>query len=285
MKHLKIEGILEKRFGKINEAFEKARLHFQENDIRVFCVKMKKLAAFLRLANAAKKHGHPFELPHALVKLSEKFGAVRSLQMQLARVQLTLADQHSGNPEIYLNYLSSQILECMEDVSKHDKDEHAFKKEEDKLLKQLPDRLQQEAIQQYVRSEGDILEELLMPVFIADKSLHAVRKHLKNLLYIAPYAGMGMSELAPYRIFTGFEEIDDFTKQLGEYHDLNTALACLLTAAEKLEVDEDEKFLLRGLEQVWTAEREACRVQVYAELQKITASGRTPLPVVELPVQ
>ena len=33
MKHLKIEGIFEKRFEKLNEAFDMARLHFHEAEL------------------------------------------------------------------------------------------------------------------------------------------------------------------------------------------------------------------------------------------------------------
>ena len=45
MKQSEIEGIIEKRFGKINAAFENVRMHLSEDEIRLFRVKVKKLAA------------------------------------------------------------------------------------------------------------------------------------------------------------------------------------------------------------------------------------------------
>jgi CHAD domain len=281
MKHLKIEGIIEKRFGKINEAFESARQHFNADDIRIFRVKVKKLAACLNLIDAAKGHGHPVKLPRKVVKLNQLFGAIRTLQMQQVHIQNTIKENQIGSPETYLKFISNQILQHMEDAGKQLKGIRSFKKEEEKLLKSLPGQLNREAILQFVRSEGHILEKLLTPVFPADKSFHEARKHLKNLLYVSPYINLEMSVLSPYKVLSSFEDIDSFTKLLGSFRDLNTALDCLHTAVQKIETDENEKVILRRVEQIWSKAREAYRIQIYDELQKITASGQTAESPVE----
>jgi hypothetical protein len=69
MKHLEIEAIVEKRLEKIDTAFNKARLQLNQDDIRAFRVKVKKLAAFLRLVNAAKAQAHPIKLPRKMLKV------------------------------------------------------------------------------------------------------------------------------------------------------------------------------------------------------------------------
>ncbi len=281
MKHLKIEEIIEKRFEKIDEAFEKARQHFQEDDIRVFRVKMKKLMACLQLMDSAKTHGQSIKLPSGIIKLNQFFGTIRTLQMQQTFIENTAKEKQTGLPEIYLKFVSDQIILLMKDFSKYIKSAQPFKKEEEKLLVLLPKQLSRKAILQFVRTEGDALEKLFAPVFPADKSFHDARKHFKNLLYVSPYINVEMSDLSPYNALTSFEDIDAFTKILGNFHDLDTALDCLHISVHKIEPDEDEKFILRRLEQIWLAERGAFRVQIYDELQKITASGRTKAAPVE----
>ncbi|MBB6113056.1 CHAD domain-containing protein [Mucilaginibacter lappiensis] len=284
MKHPKIEGVIEKRFEKINEAFDKARLHFHEDDIRIFRVKVKKLSACLQLMNNAKAHRHSVKLPQKMAKLSQLFGAIRALQMQQDHVQHTIKEKQFRLPDSYLKFISDQILGHMENVSKHINGTQPFKKEQERLLKLLPDQLSHEAILEFVRTESDMIEKLLSPVFPADKSFHEARKHLKNLLYISPYINLEMSELSPYKLLSGFEEIDSFTKLLGNFHDLNTALYCLHTTVQKIEPDEDEKETLRQLEQTWIEAREAFRIQIYDDLHGIVASGRTAESLVEWPV-
>jgi len=281
MKHLKIEGIVEKRFEKLNEAFDMARLHFHEDDIRIFRVKVKKLEACLGLIDAAKAHSRPVKLLPKMVKVNQLFGEIRTLQMQQNHVQDRIKEMNIGSPDAYLKFISDQILQHMEDIGKELKGNQPFNKEEDKMMDLLPQQLSKEAILQFVRSEGDIVEKLLEPIFPADKSFHEVRKHLKNLLYISPYVNLGMAALSPYKLLDNFEAIDEFTKVLGKFQDMNTALECLYCSAPKIDADENEKISLRKLEEIWVEAREAFRVQIYDEIQKIIASGRTAATPVE----
>jgi len=275
MKHLKIEGIFEKRFEKLNEAFDMTRLHFHEDDIRIFRVKVKKTAACLELINAAKAHGHPVKFPPKMAKVNQLFGEIRTLQMQQNHIQDRIKEKNIGSPDAYLKFISDQILQHMEDIGKALKGIQPFKKEEDELMGLLPQQLSKEAILQFVRSEGDKVEKLLEPVFPADKSFHEARKHLKNLLYISPYANVDMTALSPYKLLSSFEAIDEFTKVLGKFQDMNTALDCLSRSVPKIDAGENEKISLRQLQKIWVEAREAFRAQIYDELQKITASGRT----------
>jgi hypothetical protein len=279
MKHLKIEAIIEKRFEKIGEAFDKARLHFQEDDIRIFRVKVKKLSAFLQLIDKAKTHGHSIELSQHMVKLNHLFGTIRSLQMQQNYVQDRINEKNISSPDTYLKFLSDQILQHMVAAGQQVKGIASFKKEEVKLLGLLPKELSRKDMLQFVRSEGDIIEALFAPVFLTDKSLHNARKHLKNLLYIAPYTDLEIAALSPYKLLSSFEAIDEFTKLLGKFQDMDTVLGSLYLSVPKIDIDENEKINLRRLEQIWVEAREVFRVQIYDQLQLITAANRTAGPL------
>ena len=277
MKHKKIEDIVEDRFKKISDAYDKARLHFIEDDIRIFRVKVKKLAACLHLICAAEEHHH-VKLPPKIEKINQLFGAIRILQMQQNHVFSTIKEYQTGSPDTYLKLISDQILENMEDINKHVKGMKPFKKAEEQLLKVLPKKLSPESILQFVGLEGDNLEKLFNPVFPADQSFHKARKHLKNLLYISPYTDLEIKILSPYKLLSSFEEIDSFSKLLGNFHDLNTAVDCLYRHTNKFEPGEHEKAILRRQEQIWVKAKEGLRIKIYEEMQKIVASGRTDRP-------
>jgi hypothetical protein len=82
-------------------------------------------------------------------------------------------------------------------------------------------------------------------------------------------------------LLSTYENIDAFTIVLGGFHDLNAAIDCLHTAAQKNEIDESEKIVLRNMETLWIKEREAFRKKIYDEIQQITASGRSAESLVQ----
>jgi len=278
---MKIEAIIQKRFEKINEALDKVRMHANEDDIRLFRVKVKKLNAFLHFINVAKAHGNPIKLPQKIDRIYHICGAIRTLQMQQEQVQKTLTEKHLSSPETYSEHIAKQILQQKEKFNKHIKGPHPFKKEEEKLLKLLPGHVSPKAIEQMIQSQGDNIEKLLIQVFPSDKSFHEARKLFKGLLYISPYLEMEMSAIPPFALSLSYEEIDAFTISLGGFHDLCTSINCLHTSVQAIKIDENEKATLRTIESLWLKEKETYRIKIYDELQKITAYKRT----IESPVE
>lgn len=284
MKQSEIESIFEKRFEKINAAFGNVRMHLNEEDIRLFRVKVKKLSACIHLMDAVKDHTHPIKLPQKIVKTYQLSGAIRTLQMQQNHVQKTLKGEQIPLPETYLKLISDQILQRISVFNKHIKGIDPFKKEEAKLLMLLPKHLNQKKVQQFIQSAGDTIEKLLMPVFPNDKSLHEVRRLLKTILYISPYLQVEISTLSPYALLSIYEDIDAFTIVLGSFHDLDMGINCLHTECQKIEIDENEKEVLRKMETLWIKDKEIIRGKIYVQIQQILASKRRPESLVAWPV-
>jgi hypothetical protein len=284
MKQSEIEGIIEKRFRKINAAFDNVRMHLSEDEIRLFRVKVKKLAACLHLLDAEKDYAHPIKVPQKITKTYQLAGTIRMLQMQQYKIQKTLKGKQVIAPEAYLKLISDEILQHISAFNTHLKGIKPFKKEEEKVSALLPKHLSQKTVQQFIQSNGDTIEKLLAPVFLPDQSFHEVRKLLKNLLYISPYLEMDISTLTPYALLSTYEDIDAFTIVLGGFHDLDTAIACLHITSRKIETDESEKAVLRNIENLWVKERESFRKKIYEEIEKITTSGRPAEPLVKWPV-
>jgi CHAD domain-containing protein len=284
MKHQEIAAIIEKRFEKLNVAFESVRLHFTEEDIRVFRVKVKKLQACLRLMNAAKDQLQPLRLPSKIAKFYNVLGQIRSLQMLQRVIQKIGNDKHVALPETYLALIAAKLPQETTRAAKLVNGKSPLKKGEVKLSRLLPHRLSPKAIEKFIASEEEELEKLFAPVFITDQSFHAARKLLKNLLYLFPYIAMGIGALLPYALLTSQDSIDSFTSILGDFHDLNTSIAILQGECPTVEVNENEKTALRAIEELWVKERAVIRKKLYDQLQKIIASRRLQPSLVKWPV-
>jgi hypothetical protein len=90
-----------------------------------------------------------------------------------------------------------------------------------------------------------------------------------------------MDIISPYGILSNEENIDAFSKVLGKFHDIETAISLLHTGVANLEIDENEKLILRKLETAWIEDKEAARLEVYQYLQNINASIQTLQVVAE----
>lgn len=273
MKHLQLEGIIEKRFEKLNTALDNARLHLKEEDIRVFRVKVKKLMVCLNLIKETTDNIHAIKTPNKLAKIYKVSGAIRTLQMQQTLILKTSHQHRIASPDVYLKLISEDILLNVAAFNNQTKGRTIFKKEQVKLLKLLPKNISQKKIQQFIRSEGERLASLFGPVFPADKLLHELRTLLKNLLYISPYLDLEINGLSPYRHLGTYEDLDSFTNLLGTFHDLKTAIGCMHKMCKKIEIDGNEKSALREIETLWIKESEDLRKQIYQEMEKITLSA------------
>jgi hypothetical protein len=284
MKHREIENIIKKRFEKVNEAFDNVKLRFVEDDIRIFRVKVKKLQSCINLIGGAENHLHPIKLPRKIAVFYKISGAIRTLQIQRNNIQKTLDKKQTVLPQTYLTLITNKIDHHVKTASKLIKSERPFEKVQAKLLDLLPQHLSTKTIGKLIRSERREFEKLITPIFLSDQSIHAIRKVLKNLLHISPYIEMSTGGFLPYALLSTEENIDSFSIILGSFHDLSVAIDSLYAECLKINVDDNEKKVLRDIASIWISERETVRENIYDELKKIIASRGLTESQVKLPV-
>lgn len=278
MKHHKIEGIIKKRFEKLNAAFDQVRLHFKEDDIRLFRVKIKKLQACLLLLGDAKDHHQALRLPRKITVFYKLCGAIRTLQLQETQILKTLTGTDIKPPEYYLQSVSDKILHLREKATVFLSRDEPFGKEEAKLLELLPRHYGSAATGKLLTSEGTKLKKMFAPVFPSDAALHEIRRTFKNLLYLSPYITTDIGVFLPYSLLSTTAQIDSFTAILGDFHDLNIAIECLHTECQDIEVNEVEKAVLRNIEDRWMTEKNAAHREIYNQMQRIIASRLPSAP-------
>ncbi|EHQ31013.1 CHAD domain-containing protein [Mucilaginibacter paludis] len=272
MRHKEIESIIRKRFEKLNTAFEQVRLHFREDDIRSFRVKVKKLQACLYLMEHVKDHHHAICVPRHIADLYKLSGTIRTLQMQERCIRKTLTAKNMALPQTYLALLSGKILHAVGELAKLISNHESLGKEELNLVDLLPHHLSQGDIEKFIASKEDALKKLIAPVFPTDVALHEIRKELKNLLYTSPYIPTDIGTLSSFALLSTPAQMDSFTIILGDFHDMNVAIDCLHAECTDIEINDDEKAVLRNIETQWMNERTSIREKVYDQIQKITAS-------------
>jgi CHAD domain-containing protein len=283
MKHKEIEKIIKERFEKVNVALENVKLRFVEDDIRKFRVKVKKLQSCLNLIGGAESHV-PLELPGKMARFYKLSGTIRTLQLQRNHLQITADGKQIALPQTYLTLILNKIDHHIETAAKLISGKCPFVKEQGKLLDLLPHHISTKATQKFIHSEQEKIEKLIAPIFLTDQPIHAIRKVLKNLLYISPYFDMDISSFLPYELLCDADKIDSFSVTLGSFHDLSAAINSLYAECLKVKVDEKEKKVLRNIGSIWVSEREKIRENIYSQLQKIIASGRSTKTLVKWPV-
>lgn len=130
MKHAQIMHAVRRRFRKIDAAYRKVIKNFQTDDIHRFRVEMKKLKAFLLLAENGSDHDRRLKFSKRARKFYEKTGAIRTLQLQ----QQYAAE---AEPEAIQTALADDIA----GMERWRRDKGMFGSEEKRILHRLPDRL------------------------------------------------------------------------------------------------------------------------------------------------
>lgn len=221
MKQKEIEHTIEKKFEIIDKLLPFIIKEFLKEDIHDFRVEVKKLRAFLRLLNADKKTDHSL-IPKLLKSFYGYIGIVRDLQLNRHYIFTYITNYKINQPAEYLNLLNDEekYWEHNAQALMADKD---FDEVKEKIIKDLPDKLEKSTNKKFVDDKLDELKQQLKNTD-DDVAIHTVRKILKDIFYTWDYiedAGRLPG------IFSKQDDIKLLTKQIGDYIDLCTHLEFL----------------------------------------------------------
>lgn len=259
-------GVVESRFNKIDQACRRIVQDFAVEDIHVFRVEVKKLRAFLHLAQAGLPGRRSLKLPKRLKKFYDAVGFVRILQLQQQNIGKSLKETGEQVPEAYFNTLGMESAAYMIQAEDLMKDRKSFRREKSYILKKLPCSVSRSEIKEFVRVESERTAGLLKQLHLNDESLHQLRKLLKEILYTWSYTGEYASLFLP-AAFNDKSKIAELTDLLGSFHDACIGLNLLGAGRlEKITATEPERILLFNIRREWEEEKENIRNQVLAML-------------------
>ncbi len=265
MKNSKMSSIVESRVKKMSDTCKKISKSFAVGDIHAFRVEVKKLRAFLRLAQNGLPDDKKLKLPKRLKRFYKTIGLVRILQLQKENITKAIEETGDGLPGTYFDMLNMESADHIIHADALLSNKMNLKKTKNNIIEKLPKKLKRSTIKGFVQSEALLSTNLLKQLHPGDELLHQLRKHLKDILYTWPYIHK-QKKILP-STFDGKNKIIRIANLLGHFHDLCIGLDLLGPDRLNRIPTESERMLLLNIKKGWRAEKENIREQVYVILK------------------
>lgn len=262
MKEKEIVEIIEDRFKKIDKLTHKILNNFDEEAIHDLRVEVKKLRAFLRLLDI-KKEGEPI-IPKLLKTFYRYVGIIRDIQLHRHSLFKYITDHNEDAPQAYIKILNDEEGHWQREAEVLMKDNN-FNDVKEKILSELPGKLDKSTIKKFTKNKLDELKEQLKKLDDAT-ALHSTRKILKDIQYTYDY----VQELPDLPKFIAKENtLKSLTKLLGDYMDKYVHLQFFKPEYLDKVKDENEQCLLLKIKEAFTRHEESVKQQLLPELHHL----------------
>ena len=250
--------IIEKIFKDIDKLSSKILKDFNANDIHDFRVEVKKLRAFLRLLDI-KGDGHV--IPKLLKTFYRDVGNVRNIQLYVQSLFEYIKARNVKKPGEYIKLLNNEKKYWKKEARNLIKD-NDFSKTKEKILEELPPKLEKHSIKKFVQNKLEDLK-LQLEYLKDDNPLHSIRKILKDIFYNWDYIKYYADLPA---VISNKEALKRLTATLGEFIDKFMQLEFLKPAYLDKINDADEKILLQKIRTSWLRQKRIIKQKLQPDL-------------------
>lgn len=204
-------------------------------------IQFKKLRAFVRLVRLESLAKKKLKVPSKLKKIYQYSGSVRDLQIYYDHI-IPFYKKKEGYPYQVLRQIAaakSILLIALKQFRFH------------RILKQMakraPDRLSKKRLDRFIQQKSGAIDRLIATK-AQDARLHALKKHLKDVLYSLKIFHIPLQNYFPIAGKANITELNQFSDVLNDYLDcvvginlLNAALASRLSARDRIVMKEIKK--------------------------------------------
>jgi CHAD domain-containing protein len=263
----KAKKIIGERYEGINKYLKKPNQWFDSGHIHSFRLEVKKLNSFLGLLSVG---ADKIKLPKRLKEVYKILGRIRMIQLQEKNVFGTAKDLGIDVP---VRYLVSLKIEKAE-LKKRAKDlvENIRSLKAKKLGWEMPRLISSENAGLYLGRQENSLSELITSQR-NDKSLHEVRKILKNMLYDLPFLKHEMKERMEFS-HDNTHQMKSLESNLGAFHDISLSLQQLTTALNG-QYEGEEREILKSIQQQWLKNKDHLRNRL--DFSRLIITGKEHL--------
>lgn len=212
----------------------------------------KKLRALVRMQLGM---GNAKVLPAPLNKLYKTAGNIRDLLLHVEYIKEATREKNSY-PEAYIKTIKKE-------AAKHKKKLKAHFKDFDKkgLSKEILDALPKEAtgtkdLLRWQRQQYVAIKKLAVKAH-TDKTIHDIRKRVKDVLYVFTHA-------AEQAYVKQIERLEILAADLGQYQDYGVQLQIL--KEHTAEILPEESIVLKKAAQIWTAGKKRLKKRILKNL-------------------
>jgi CHAD domain-containing protein len=146
-------------------------------------------------------------------------------------------------------------------------EEMNFKKITTAIKKELPHQLQDDTIQQFMHEKIAAIRILLLAAE-EDKDLHAIRKHLKDIIYNIKLFEHDLQIPFPIQTFASETALSDMASKLGDFNDRCIALELLQKHAND-NLPATEQKMLNELQTNWQQQKDEQQQQLLQQVQQL----------------
>jgi hypothetical protein len=259
------ESIISQRFRRINKSLKKLKKTSSPASIHLFRLDVKHLDSFLKLLAMEKNIPGSILIPDRVKKAFRKTGELRLIQLEKEYIRTAASKFDMHKPVHYFKMLKGEEKRLKK--STRDYFEKIKPLKTAKFIHHLPGEIRQSTIQTFYEAQTAALHKLLTREKWNEKSMHEVRKILKNLLYNRA----GIKNISIKRIFSGeqLELIKELESKIGSYHDLCSALR-LLQNKHIRKCDRLENIIIQNIRKEWRMERRRLMKEIELSIPGIT---------------
>ncbi|WP_127128816.1 CHAD domain-containing protein [Pseudoflavitalea rhizosphaerae] len=222
---------------KIPGGFDVGLIH----DLRVA---YKKLRAFVRLM---QEEVRSLQIPDDLKLLYRSCGTVRDLQLVIERLK-----EYKEEIPGFIRGLHHELFTAKELLVLHIED-IAVRKSVKEIEEGLPAELTEEMVRQFIQRKVATIHILLLALE-HEEELHAIRKVLKDLVYVKKILESDLHFKYPFWEWKNDAKMESLTTQLGDLNDAHIALN-FFDAKRIEEAPPEEKTALQQIRQQWEEEK------------------------------
>lgn len=270
MKKNEIDAFIQTRFKKIDRYFHKSISNFETEHIRQFRAEIKRLKVFLHLINMESEDGPSYHITRRMKTIYSYFGIIRNLQLQLKKINEYVKSSDAVIPAFYINMLEKE-LEYWKKLS-HDfiDNDYSFMKDKQEIMAVLPDKLNKKSIQKFVYYT--VYELNSFAGRTDHEALESMRKFIEDIYYNYEFINPFFDE--PQQNLFNEKAIDKCLALFENFRNQSAALILLQSFSDKL--DEQEKPLLKEMENDWMKEKIDLKIKLIVALNSMDIKANSP---------
>jgi CHAD domain-containing protein len=260
MKRKALSAVIIRHISSMEKHCHRLPGSFDPEDIHDLRVNYKKTRAFLRLLQLDKDAGD-LQIPDKLKAVYQNGGKVRDLQLFLAQLQ---AMEVTPALPVCVAHWYRQLFAYKEKAVRSIEAVH-FKKMLEGITKELPSQLHKDTLNKFIQRKIAAIHLVLLAAD-NEKDLHAIRKQLKDLIYVGRIYENEWDIPFPISGWKSEKELSDLADTLGDFNDRCLELS-LLRSGYSNDYGEEEKNKLQELQKNWLQQKEAQQQQLLQQVQ------------------
>lgn len=267
MRNSKSEHIIHFYFTRLSKFAEEIKNNFDEKPIHLFRVDVKKLRAFLRMMRESPFQPDRIKLPRKLKKMYSLIGKMRDHQLAIKRLnESKTAEKKEVQDRIH--NLQKELELLKKEPGLLTKDD--FESIERKVAAKIPIMPGEVLTRNFFLQNLDTIREVINRGIYKDKELHAIRKSMKDIIYITWIFRDDCKIPMPFLFWTDDEikHCEDLAHRLGLFNDACIALSFLQTADIKKKTKQGQGYLA-FVHRQWLAEKLRLKKEIIKELATI----------------